>query len=74
MPGSVAVLPRKVLDHILVRAAQRAGAALHTPVRFEAPLLDGSVVVGARLKAGEQVHEVRAPWVVMATGAPCRRP
>jgi flavin-dependent dehydrogenase len=69
VPGSVAVLPRKVLDHILVRAAQRAGAALHTPVRYEAPLLDGSVVVGARLKAGEQVHEVRAPWVVMATGA-----
>jgi geranylgeranyl reductase family protein len=69
VPGSVAVLPRKVLDHILVRAAQRAGAALHTPVRYEAPLLDGSVVVGARLKAGEQVHEVRASWVVMATGA-----
>ena len=69
VPGSVAVLPRKVLDHILVRAAQRAGAALHTPVRYEAPLLDGSQVVGARLKCGEQLHEVRAPWVVMATGA-----
>jgi len=70
VPGSVAVLPRKVLDHILVRAAQRAGAALHTPLRYEAPLLEGSVVVGARLKAGEQLHEVRTPWVVMATGAP----
>jgi flavin-dependent dehydrogenase len=65
----VAVLPRKLLDHILVRAAQRAGAALHTPVRYEAPLLEGNVVVGARLKVGEQLHEVRAPWVVMATGA-----
>jgi geranylgeranyl reductase family protein len=70
VPGSVAVLPRKVLDHILVRAAQRAGAALHTPVRYEAPLLEGNAVVGARLKAGERLHEVRAPWVVMATGAP----
>jgi menaquinone-9 beta-reductase len=70
VPGSVAVLPRKVLDHILVRAAQRAGVALHTPWRFEAPLLDGAQVVGARLKSGEQVHEVRAPWVVLATGAP----
>jgi flavin-dependent dehydrogenase len=69
VPGSVAVLPRKLLDHILVRAAQRAGAALHTPVRYEAPLLDGSVVAGARLKAGEQFHEVRARWVVMASGA-----
>ena len=69
VPGAVAVLPRKVLDHILVRAAQRAGAALHTPLRYEAPLLDGSVVVGARLKAGERVQELRATWVVMATGA-----
>jgi flavin-dependent dehydrogenase len=70
VPGSVAVLPRKLLDHILVRAAQRAGASLHTPWRFETPLLDDAKVVGARLKRGEQVHEVRAPWVVMATGAP----
>jgi len=69
VPGSVAVLPRKVLDHILVRAAQRAGAALHTPWRFEAPLLEGTQVVGARLKSSDKVHEVRAPWVVMATGA-----
>ncbi len=70
VPGSVAVLPRKVLDHILVRAAQRAGAQLHTPWRFEAPLLDDAKVIGARLKCGEQLHEVRAPWVVLATGAP----
>jgi len=73
VPGTVAVLPRKVLDHILVRAAQRAGAQLHTPWRFEAPLLDGAgpsaKVVGARLKSADQVHEVRAPWVVLATGA-----
>jgi menaquinone-9 beta-reductase len=70
VPGSVAVLPRKLLDHILVRAAQRAGAQLHTPWRFDAPLLDGTQVVGARLKSGDQVQEVRAPWVVLATGAP----
>jgi menaquinone-9 beta-reductase len=69
VPGAVAVLPRKQLDHILVRAAQRAGAQLHTPWRFELPLLDGSVVVGAQLKAGERSHELRARWVVMATGA-----
>ncbi|HYN58193.1 MAG TPA: FAD-dependent monooxygenase, partial [Rubrivivax sp.] len=73
VPGSVAVLPRKLLDHILVRAAQRAGAQLHTPWRFEAPLLGGdgphAKVVGARLKSGDQLREVCAPWVVMATGA-----
>jgi menaquinone-9 beta-reductase len=76
VPGSVAVLPRKVLDHILVRAAQRAGAQLHAPVRFEAPLCDGNAddgdtarVLGARLKFGEQVQELRSTWVVLATGA-----
>jgi menaquinone-9 beta-reductase len=58
-----------VLDHILVRSAQRAGARLATPLRFEAPLLDGERVVGARLKAGEVLHEVRAGWIVLATGA-----
>ena len=73
VPGSVAVLPRKVLDHVLVRAAQRAGAQLHTPWRFEAPLLDGAgpdaKVFGARLNCGERSSELRAPWVVLATGA-----
>jgi geranylgeranyl reductase family protein len=69
VPGQLSVLPRKLLDHILVRSAQRAGARLATPLRFEAPLLDGERVVGARLKAGDGLHEVRAGWVVLATGA-----
>jgi len=69
VPGQLSVLPRKVLDHILVRSAQRAGARLATPLRFEAPLLDGERVVGARLKSGDTLHEVRADWVVLATGA-----
>lgn len=70
VPGTVAVLPRKLLDHILVGAAQRAGVGLHTPWRFEAPLLDGQRVIGARLKSGGRIHEVRARWLVLATGAP----
>jgi geranylgeranyl reductase family protein len=69
VPGQLSVLPRKVLDHILVRSAQRAGARLATPLRFVAPLLDGERVVGARLKSGDTLHEVRADWVVLATGA-----
>jgi geranylgeranyl reductase family protein len=69
VPGSLSVLPRKQLDHVLVRAAQRAGARLHTPVRFEAPLVEGGRVVGALLKAGGQTCEVKARWVVLATGA-----
>lgn len=70
VPGSLSVLPRKQLDHILVRAAQRAGARLLTPLRFEAPLEDAAGrVVGARLKSPAGTHEIRARWVVLATGA-----
>jgi geranylgeranyl reductase family protein len=72
VPGQLSVLPRKQLDHILCRAAERAGARLLAPARFEAPLLDGERVVGARLRCGdarEQVHEISARWVVLATGA-----
>jgi flavin-dependent dehydrogenase len=74
VPGQLAVLPRRQLDDILKRAAERAGARFFAPWRFEAPLLGGdgdeATVVGARLKsatAGE--HELRARWVVLATGA-----
>ena len=78
VPGRLAVLPRKQLDDILKRAAERAGARFFAPWRFDAPLLDGEVagggdaatVVGARLKsAALGLHEVRARWVVLATGA-----
>jgi geranylgeranyl reductase family protein len=69
VPGTLSVLPRKTLDHVLVRAAQRAGAQLRTPLKFEAPLLDGERVVGARLRQGAVKHEVSARWVVLATGA-----
>jgi len=69
VPGTVAVLPRRVLDDIVCRAAVRAGAKLHTPWRFEAPIEQDGVVVGARLKQGELVRETRARWVVLATGA-----
>lgn len=69
VPGTLAVLPRRQLDDILCRAAQRAGARLLAPARFEAPLLEGEQVVGARLKIAEAAHEVRARWTVLATGA-----
>ncbi|CAD5373136.1 Geranylgeranyl reductase [Rubrivivax sp. A210] len=71
VPGSLSVLPRRTLDHILVRAAERAGARLLAPLRFEAPLLDGERVVGARFKTGGTgaSHEITARRVVLATGA-----
>ena len=73
VPGSLAVLPRFKLDHVLVRNAVAAGAQLATPVKFESLLTEGegpqARVVGACLRAEAQLHEVRARWVVMATGA-----
>ena len=69
VPGTLSVLPRRQLDHLLVRGAAAAGAQLAMPLRFEAPLEEGGRVVGARLKTGDAVHEVRARWVVIATGA-----
>ena len=69
VPGSLSVIPRKQLDDILCRAAVAAGAKLHAPLRFEAPLVEADRVVGARLKTADASHEIRAPWVVLATGA-----
>jgi len=71
VPGRLAVLPRAELDDILRRAAVRAGATWLAPARFEAPLFDGFArVAGARLKlADDTLHEMRAQWVVLATGA-----
>lgn len=66
--GSLAVLPRRELDHVIQRAALRAGARWLV-AKFEAPLLDGERIAGARLKIGDAVHELRANWVVLATGA-----
>jgi geranylgeranyl reductase family protein len=69
IPGTLSVLPRKVLDHVLVRAAQRAGAVLATPLRFESPLVEKDRVVGAVLRRGGDRFEVRAAFTVLATGA-----
>jgi geranylgeranyl reductase family protein len=69
VPGRVAVLPRAQLDDILRRAALGAGAQWLAPARFEAPLFDGQRVHGARLRCGDELLEVHAQWVVLATGA-----
>ena len=69
VPGRLAVLPRRELDDIVCRAAVRAGAVMHAPARFEAPLLDGQRVVGARVRVNDATREIRARQVVLATGA-----
>ena len=73
VPGTLAVLQRRQLDEVLCRAAVAAGARMHAPARFMAPLEDAAggaaQVVGARLKAGAELRDIRAGWVVLATGA-----
>lgn len=70
VPGRLAVLPRRQLDDILRRGAERAGARFFAPWRFEAPLAaDDGRAGGARLRSGVQHHEIRARWTVLATGA-----
>ncbi len=80
VPGRLAVLPRRELDDILRRAAVRAGARFFAPWRLEAPLEQGGeagskvgvgtgLVNGARLRQGALTHDIRANWLVLATGA-----
>ncbi|WP_428421400.1 NAD(P)/FAD-dependent oxidoreductase [Methylibium sp.] len=72
VPGTLAVLPRKQLDLVLCRAAAEAGARMHAPVRFTAPLEEDGRVVGACLQAhdeGRETREIRARWVLLASGA-----
>ena len=71
VPGELAVLPRKQLDAILCRAAVAAGARMFAPLRFVAPVEAGTdgQIVGARLQHAEITREIRARWVLLATGA-----
>lgn len=69
VPGTLAVLPRRILDDILRRSALAAGARWDAPARFEAPIEEGGRVVGAMLRTGPTARAVRARWTVLATGA-----
>ena len=69
VPGTLAVLPRRLLDDTVCRAAVAAGAHMFAPLRFVAPLEAEGVVVGAQFTSGDHTCEVRAPWLVLATGA-----
>jgi menaquinone-9 beta-reductase len=69
VPGTLAVLPRKQLDHVLCRAAVDAGARMFAPLRFVAPVEQDGQVVGASLQHGDATHTLRARWLVLASGA-----
>ena len=81
VPGSLAVLPRRELDHVLCRAAAAAGARMFAPLRFvgvieeerekerEEERAGATTVIGARLQSGTEVRELAARWVLIASGA-----
>lgn len=69
VPGTLAVLPRRILDEIVCRGALRAGARLFAPARFVAPIEEAGVVVGARLVHGETERTLRCTWLLLASGA-----
>ena len=69
VPGVLAVLPRQQLDDIVCRAAVAAGACMFAPVRFVAAIEFAGAVVGAQVHHGGHTREVRARWVLLATGA-----
>jgi geranylgeranyl reductase family protein len=63
------VLPRLVLDHVLLKAALGAGANLMEGFNVEAPLFANGAVVGITgTRDGESVA-VRAPLTIAADGA-----
>ncbi|MBS0452943.1 MAG: NAD(P)/FAD-dependent oxidoreductase [Proteobacteria bacterium] len=70
VPAQLAVLPRRELDEMLRQAAVSAGARWQAPLRLESLLEDENArVIGARLRTGEAMHDMRARWTVLATGA-----
>ncbi|HWH83757.1 MAG TPA: geranylgeranyl reductase family protein [Burkholderiaceae bacterium] len=69
VPGELAVLPRKQLDEIVCRGAVAAGARMFAPARFVGTLEAAGSVVGAKLQHGGALREVRARWLLLASGA-----
>jgi menaquinone-9 beta-reductase len=69
VPGKLAVLPRRLLDDMLCRAAVLSGARMVAPARFVEAIEERGLVVGARLRGNSIVRDIRARWVVLATGA-----
>ena len=69
LPGAIAVLPRRVLDEMLVLHAAACGADFRQVI-IDAPIVHGDAVIGVmgRTPGGTPVT-LRAPLTVLATGA-----
>ncbi len=69
VPVDTVVLPRRRLDAMLVEEARRCGVRWQAPARFTGLVRAEGRVRGALLETPEGSTELRADWVVLATGA-----
>ncbi len=69
IPGDLAVLPRKILDDLLVKTAVDAGATLKTPWRFKRPITQNARTAGAEVNVNNTTVNISANWTILATGA-----
>ncbi len=71
LSGESAVLPRVVLDDILLQGATAAGARFLSPYTLVEPLYNGTTVNGAVFRHGrtDETLKVRAAVTLLATGA-----
>ncbi|MCU1458850.1 MAG: geranylgeranyl reductase family protein [Actinomycetia bacterium] len=68
------VVRRRELDEMVAARAVKAGAVLRSPAEAIAPIVDGGIVTGARIRDKETgvSEEVRARYVIVADGANSR--
>jgi flavin-dependent dehydrogenase len=74
IPGDLAVLPRKILDDLLVKTAIEAGAIFKTPWRFQRLMTENGRTIGAEVKVrdatlNDTTFNIHARWTILATGA-----
>ncbi len=68
------VIPRRHLDEMVAEAAVKAGATLWQATEAVAPLVEGGLVVGARVKRKDSgaMEDIRARYLLVADGANSR--
>ena len=69
LPEFLVVLPRFQLDHLILQHAQRAGAQFKPHVEAIDVLRDGEAITGVAVRTPAGPAELRARYVVLATGA-----
>jgi flavin-dependent dehydrogenase len=68
-PTHLVVLPRFQLDHLILQQAERAGAHFRPQTQAVALLREGEEITGVAVRSGHGRQELRARYLVLATGA-----